>query len=48
MAWICHDYAGALLLGAGSHQSLTQDGRAKAIALLDESPAISSKLGMRL
>ncbi len=41
LAWTCCDYADALLQRKG------EGDRAKAMALLDESLAISSELGMR-
>jgi len=46
LAWTCHDYAEALLVGA-RHAVPLQAHREKAIALLDESLAIATELGMR-
>lgn len=47
LAWTCHDYAQALLVGADSKPRLTHEDRRKAMDLLGESLAISSELGMR-
>ena len=44
LAWSCYDYADALLAGAQDQVPIPSD---KAIALLDESLAISTELGMR-
>ena len=47
LAWVCCDYAD-MLLDPSTSSGRTGDGeRAKAMALLDESLAISSQLGMR-
>ncbi len=46
LAWTCHDYADALLVGVHGHAPLPRD-RTKAVSLLDESLAISTELGMR-
>jgi len=48
LAWTCCDYADLLLARSKADDVLTpQEDRAKAVALLDESLAISSELGMR-
>ena len=47
LAWACHDYAGAILVGADFRPAPTLEDRAKAMSLLDEALAISSELGMR-
>jgi DNA-binding CsgD family transcriptional regulator len=46
LAWACHDYAGALLVGA-RHAVPLPDAQARAISLLDEALTISTNLGMR-
>jgi hypothetical protein len=46
LAWTCCDYADVLLVGAHGRAPLPPD-RRKAMALLDESLAISRELGMR-
>jgi DNA-binding CsgD family transcriptional regulator/RecA/RadA recombinase len=46
LAWTCYDYAEVLLVGSHGRAPLPPD-RAKAMALLDESLAISQELGMR-
>ena len=47
LAWTCCDYADLLLDPATSSGRAVSDNRTKAMALLDESLAISSELGMR-
>jgi len=49
LAWTCCDYADALLQRASTSSARTEseEDRAKAMSLLDESLAISSELGMR-
>ena len=47
LAWTCCDYADCLLAGAGLKPAPTHADQEKAVALLDESLAISTELGMR-
>jgi len=47
LAWTCHDYAEALIVGAGLKPAPTLGNREKAISLLDEALKISQELGMR-
>ena len=50
LAWACHDYAEALLVGGidvSRRPARSGDGQAKVSALLSESLAISKDLGMR-
>ena len=47
LAWTCCDYADMLLDPSTSSERMGEGDRAKASALLDESLAISSELGMR-